>query len=162
MNSPDQVKMHVRNAGLLILVWGLAQAMMFFPNVTYTPNPDGLGGTWHLNSATGLANTVCGIGLFRWSRSARWIVLILARLRVIGCCLDMLEWLMSGLTFKNHVLDPMPLVVQQMVMGPFLLAQAYIIWVLTRDEVIARFERRVPPPVPREDAASGHRIASQT
>lgn len=153
--------MHVRNAGLLIFAWGVAQAVMNWPPGKFIPVDHGYGGSWHQTKPTGLLNMLAGIGVMRFTLFGKWWGLLFARLRVAGCLFDVLCWLPLGLSRNAHVLDPMPLVVQQFVMGPFFLAQAYIIWVLTREEAIARFQRRTPPPpIPSSQAPIGTELTS--
>lgn len=144
MNSHDQVKMHVRNAGLLILAWGIAQAAMNWPPGSFISADRGYGGVWLVTKPTGLLNILTGMGVLRFSCFAKWWGLLSTQLRLGICLIDVLDWSSVRFTCSKHVFDSAPLVVQQLIMGPFLLAQAYIIWVLTRDAVIARFEKRQP------------------
>lgn len=145
MNSPDQVKMHVRNAGLLMLAWGVTQVVMLWPPIQIEKLLDH-GTLTTLPGLTGIITLCAGVGVLWFTEFGKWWGLLLARLRIIGCLAEMLGWA-NVLPIKTHVLDPMPLVVQQLVFVPFVLAQGYIIWVLTRPAVAARFERKTTTPV---------------
>jgi hypothetical protein len=153
MNSHDQATRQVRLAATLIFSWGVTQFMMNWPFFTFTPFAGGNGGSLHQDGATGIPNILCGIGIWRYFRSARTLGLFLAQLRTIGCLLDILELLKTGFWHGQHVLHPMPPAVEKLLIGPFLIAQAYIIWVLTRDDVIARFASPRPPPLPAAPSA---------